>query len=189
MTDDKNDETDVHRRTVLSNVDETKRHGETVTDTRRGVLQRAVGVAGAAVVSSLGFSGAASALSGTPEEHAVASVRQYDSKSTVTKTLASGTTELRKTLSRSGYLDTASAAEFTDLERLAVGEYLKAEEGIAVVGTVHDGTPTTKIEVSKQVPDHELKVVLFPNSVNLRRRSVPAGIPPVHSRSKQVLPR
>lgn len=77
-----------------------------------------------------GFSGGAAALGNSPEERAVASARQYESEATVKDAVATGTADLRKTLTRLGYFDTASVTEFTDLERLGVAEYLEADEGV-----------------------------------------------------------
>lgn len=125
---------------------------------RRGVL------VGAAVGFTTGGAFGVGPGAASDVDEAVAAAGEYDTRGSVTRALATGTRELRETLVDEGYLDTADAAVLVEPDLLSVPEYLDADEGMLAVGTVHHGDPTAKLEVKRQLPDHELTVVLYPET-------------------------
>lgn len=165
MTEKKSDGREsVNRRSVLGNVDDPERHVDNGPGSRRGFVGGLLGTVGAALASTVGFTGASVANEGDSREQAVRAARRYSSKADVRRVVAQQTTDLRTALADEGVLDTAAADELLQQDLLSVGEYLDADEGMVVFGTIHDGTATARIEIARQFSSHELKVTVYPET-------------------------
>ncbi|PSP77723.1 hypothetical protein BRC81_09530 [Halobacteriales archaeon QS_1_68_20] len=145
--------TDPNRRDVLAATEDDPNNF--FTQQRRGFVASAA----ATVAAVFGLSGSAVAAD---DPHAAAA--RYESEQAATQALVEGTRELRQTLAERGVLDTPAATELTSLPFRSIPEYIDAEEGFVSYGTIHDGTPTAGISVSRRLDDADLKVVLYPDT-------------------------
>lgn len=152
----------ITRQEALDYVDDGGIPVDQKPSSRRGFLGGAFGTVGAGLASALGLAGTSSATQ--EREQAVEAARRYSSKGKVHRAITTQTRELRTALSERGFLDSSAADELLEPELLSLGQYLDADEGMVAAGTIHEGTPTARIEITRQFPSYELKVTVYPES-------------------------
>lgn len=150
------------RQEVLTHVEDAGIPVDQKPSSRRGFLGGAFGAVGAGLASAIGLAGTSGAT--RDREQAVEAARRYSSKEKVHRAIATQTRDLRVALRERGFLDSSAVGELLEPELLSLGAYLDADEGMVVAGTLREGTPTARIEITRQFPSYELKVTVYPES-------------------------
>lgn len=129
---------------------------------RRGFLRKALGVLGINV-GLFNSTGRTRALTPEEEKIGIEAVREFTDREKREKTVRTHATGVLESLQRRGHLSEASVAELP-IDRLhrTVKSYGEATEGTFVFATVEDDRPKVKLQVKKQLPDHELVLVIEP---------------------------
>lgn len=131
-------------------------------NTRRSTLKHIIS---SGLVALGGFTGISAGRSRNIDQQLIEKAQEYPTTEQIYAEMKGRTSEIRDELANKGIIESPELAQFhiKGEEPLSIEEYANGESGIASIGMIRDGEPTTRLHVIRNFGSYKVHLYCYPD--------------------------